>query len=214
METGRMIDISRLPDESAEHYAARLRDIIATHEDRIRLLGGEAALPAGETLQARVPVRQEFTAETIIDIDMTRRPRLADDADRHGTEWMLERDPEESDEAFERRRQLFAANGHVVADAEKPPVQKTHISEEFRWPEEISILPGGAVIADALLAFDAMVADPDIAFVVVPISERGQVVIYRKLLTKLSREEYDLHDEVYLGNGKVVHARDLIGDDG
>lgn len=144
---------------------------------------------------------------------------LADHVDGYGQDWMLQRDPGETDEAFERRKQLFAGGGRVVLDTgdlteqEIERIRDSRIREEYRWSSQMPVIPGGAVVADALATFEAALVDPDVTIIVVPVPERQRIVLYRKLLTKLEREEYGLDEEVQLAAGMVALARDLIGGD-
>ncbi|WP_404404487.1 hypothetical protein [Pelagibacterium halotolerans] len=76
---------------------------------------------------------------------------------------------------------------------------------------DVRVIAGGAVVADTLRAFDAAVADPKALLIAIPVPERRRVVVYRKLITKMVREEYGLEEEVYVADGRVLLARSLGG---
>ncbi len=68
-------------------------------------------------------------------VDETRRGGLADYIDRHGGEWTMQRDPGESDEQFERRRQLFVGGGRISIDTgELTPEEIVRLRNEMPPP--------------------------------------------------------------------------------
>jgi hypothetical protein len=97
----RQIAIARREGESDVEY-----------DERMRLWKlGEAGQPSTiGTLEEMKPAQPDLAEQPITSIDIAQRPGLPDHTDMHGNEWALQRGPGETDEEFERRKQLFAGN--------------------------------------------------------------------------------------------------------
>ena len=74
-------------------------------------------------------------------------PPEPDHGDRTGGEWQLQRDPDESDDDFERRWQLLENGGRVILDvadlseAELEKIADASIPEDLRWHSDNALPP-------------------------------------------------------------------------